>query len=147
MRPFHFRYQRLMALARQERQQAALALARALEVEGEAQALLDETSATQAAARRCHDGLRRGTRGWLLAASHVYRADLARQTRAAAQALAEARQAVEVGRRHYRQRHQQEEVYRRLRRRAWEQFQQEDLRRQQRLADEAYRWRGNNRQE
>lgn len=137
MRRFHFRYQRLLALAEQERHQAALSLAAALKAAEVAatqqqKALADQ----QAAAQRGRHRLEAGSQGWLLAADAVYRAGLARGVAAADAQVAAAQVQVTGSRDTYREAHRSEEVYHRLRRRAWERFRRQALRREQGLLDE-----------
>lgn len=144
MRKFRFRYERLLSLARQERRQAALNLSLALAAAQEAEAARQDAVRTlQAERQQNYRRLRAGVPGWLLAAQGPYQDALQGQVRVA-RAREEAAQAeVDRYRLLYQERYRQEEVYRRLRRRAWERFYQEARRREQLQMEEVYRWRGN----
>lgn len=143
MRKFRFRYERLLSLARQERRQAALDLSLALSAVEEAAAARQAAIGTlQAARQENFRRLRTGVPGWLLAAQGPYQSHLQDQVRAARAHEQAAQEEVDRCRLQYQERYRQEEVYRRLRRRAWERFYQEARRREQLQMEEVYRWRG-----
>jgi len=144
VKKFRFRYERLLSLARQERRQAALSLALALTAAEEAAAHREAAVGSLREARRQnHLRLREGAPGWLVAAQGPYQAHLQDLVRAAAAREQTAQEEVDRCRLLYQERYRQEEVYRRLRRRAWERFYQEARRREQLQLEEVYRWRGN----